>query len=102
MEQILLHRKQQFTLYALRMWKDEINVSIGRKLIAEEKIIHKRNQENIKFSWQEWKQNHNLRLRVRPGSVVLKIWRAHAWSGVRPLGIEPIVVLHQDGSYGCL
>ncbi len=58
MEQILLHRKQQFTLYALCMWKDEINVSIGRKLIAEEKIILKRNQENLQFSWQEWKQNH--------------------------------------------
>ena len=38
---------------------------------------------------------------VRPGSVVLEIWRAQAWSGALPLGIEPIVVLYQDGSYGC-
>jgi hypothetical protein len=38
---------------------------------------------------------------VRPGGINMKIWRAHAWSGALPLGIEPIVVLHQDGSYGC-
>ena len=56
--------------------------------------------------WLTSPKTYNLRL---PGAARKhnmrehdsKIWRAHAWSGALPLGIEPIVVPHQDGSYGC-
>jgi hypothetical protein len=38
MEQMLMRLKQRLVLYVLCMWKDEYNVSLGRKIIAEEKV----------------------------------------------------------------
>lgn len=45
-------------VHTVCMWKEEIYILTGRKLIAEEKIIMNRNKGNIKVSLQEWKQNH--------------------------------------------
>ena len=57
MEQMLLHRKQRSTLYALCVWHEEISISVGLRVIAEEKISLKRNQESVKCAWKVWKQD---------------------------------------------
>ena len=58
MDQLILHHNQQLALYALCMWKEEICALTGRRGVTEEKILLKRNKENVLCSWQEWKQKH--------------------------------------------
>jgi hypothetical protein len=57
--------------------------------------VLKCNESNENLRLPGAARNHNMREHEST------IWRAHACSGALPLGIEPIVVLHQDGSCGC-
>jgi hypothetical protein len=52
-EQLLIHRKQRFTLYALCIWHEEVTISVGLRAITVEKIsliisnLHGRNINKI-------------------------------------------------------